>query len=38
MKIRSTIKKRCAQCKIIKRRGHLYIICKNKPRHKQKQA
>ncbi|MFA6475924.1 MAG: 50S ribosomal protein L36 [Candidatus Paceibacterota bacterium] len=38
MKIKSTIKKRCAQCKMVKRRSHLYIICPNKPRHKQKQA
>ncbi|MBP9855923.1 MAG: 50S ribosomal protein L36 [Candidatus Pacebacteria bacterium] len=38
MKVRSTIKKRCAQCEYVKRRGHLYIICKAKPRHKQKQA
>ncbi|MCX6713625.1 MAG: 50S ribosomal protein L36 [Candidatus Vogelbacteria bacterium] len=38
MKIKSTIKKRCAGCKMVKRRGHLYIICKTKPRHKQKQA
>ncbi|MFA5000934.1 MAG: 50S ribosomal protein L36 [Candidatus Paceibacterota bacterium] len=38
MKIRSTIKKRCAKCKMVKRRGHLYIICPSKPRHKQKQA
>ncbi|MEK7136007.1 MAG: 50S ribosomal protein L36 [Patescibacteria group bacterium] len=38
MKVRSTIKKRCPRCKMVKRRGHLYIICENKPRHKQKQA
>ncbi|MBI2482267.1 MAG: 50S ribosomal protein L36 [Candidatus Vogelbacteria bacterium] len=38
MKVRSTIKPRCAKCKLVKRRGHLYIICLAKPRHKQKQA
>ncbi|MEK7586813.1 MAG: 50S ribosomal protein L36 [Patescibacteria group bacterium] len=38
MHLRSAIEKRCARCKIVKRRGHLYVICKNKPRHKQKQA
>ncbi len=38
MKVRSTIKKRCPQCKMVKRGGYLRIICANKPRHKQKQA
>ncbi|HEY4476454.1 MAG TPA: 50S ribosomal protein L36 [Candidatus Paceibacterota bacterium] len=38
MQVRSTIKKRCAQCRMVRRRGHLYIVCRNKPKHKQKQA
>ncbi|HMO78602.1 MAG TPA: 50S ribosomal protein L36 [Candidatus Paceibacterota bacterium] len=37
MKIKSAIKARCKNCKIVKRRGNLYITCKN-PRHKQKQG
>ncbi|PIR47158.1 MAG: 50S ribosomal protein L36 [Candidatus Vogelbacteria bacterium CG10_big_fil_rev_8_21_14_0_10_45_14] len=37
MRVRSTIHKRCAKCKMVRRRGYLYIIC-GKARHKQKQA
>ncbi|MBI4136038.1 MAG: 50S ribosomal protein L36 [Candidatus Vogelbacteria bacterium] len=38
MHLKSTIKKRCANCQMVKRRGHLYVICRSKPKHKQKQA
>jgi large subunit ribosomal protein L36 len=37
MKVKASIKKRCNQCKLIKRKGVLRIICIN-PRHKQKQG
>ncbi|MFC1553199.1 50S ribosomal protein L36 [candidate division KSB1 bacterium] len=37
MKVRSSIKKMCDNCRIIKRRGVLRVICKNK-RHKQRQG
>jgi large subunit ribosomal protein L36 len=37
MKIRSSIKKRCKNCLIIKRHGKLLIICINS-KHKQKQG
>jgi large subunit ribosomal protein L36 len=37
MKVRSSVKKMCEKCSIIKRRGVVRIICKN-PRHKQKQG
>ncbi|MFC1577093.1 50S ribosomal protein L36 [Candidatus Omnitrophota bacterium] len=37
MKVRSSIKKICAKCKTVKRRGVLMIICSN-PKHKQKQG
>jgi large subunit ribosomal protein L36 len=37
MKVSSSIKKRCAKCKIVKRRGVLYVICEN-PKHKQRQG
>ncbi|MCC7436262.1 50S ribosomal protein L36 [Candidatus Nomurabacteria bacterium] len=36
MKIKSTVKKMCAKCKIVKRNRHLVVICDN-PKHKQKQ-
>ncbi|MEA3325722.1 MAG: 50S ribosomal protein L36 [Anaerolineales bacterium] len=37
MKVSSSIKKRCAKCKIVKRNGRLYVICEN-PKHKQRQG
>ncbi len=37
MKVRSSIKKICENCKIIKRRGKLFIICVNS-KHKQRQG
>jgi large subunit ribosomal protein L36 len=35
--VKASIKKRCNQCKLIKRKGVLRIICTN-PRHKQRQG
>ncbi len=37
MKVRSSVKKICIKCKIVKRRGVVRVICKN-PRHKQRQG
>lgn len=37
MKVRSSIKKICQKCKIIKRGGRLYVICPNL-KHKQRQG
>jgi large subunit ribosomal protein L36 len=37
MKVKPSIKRRCAKCKIIKRRGVVRVICEN-PRHKQRQG
>ncbi|MEC8156746.1 MAG: 50S ribosomal protein L36 [SAR324 cluster bacterium] len=37
MKVRSSIKKICEKCRIIKRKGILRVICEN-PKHKQKQG
>ncbi|MCS6789146.1 MAG: 50S ribosomal protein L36 [Patescibacteria group bacterium] len=37
MKVQSSVKKRCRDCKIIKRHGRIYVICKN-PKHKQRQG
>ncbi|MBY0328757.1 50S ribosomal protein L36 [Patescibacteria group bacterium] len=36
MKVKSTVKKMCEKCKIVKRNRHLVVICDN-PKHKQKQ-
>ena len=37
MKIRSSVKRICESCKIVRRRGKVYVICEN-PRHKQRQG
>ena len=37
MKVRTSVKKICNKCKIIKRRGIVRVICIN-PRHKQRQG
>ncbi|MDD5711465.1 MAG: 50S ribosomal protein L36 [Smithellaceae bacterium] len=37
MKVRSSVRKICDKCKIVKRRGVLRVICEN-PKHKQRQG
>jgi len=37
MKVRASVKKICRNCKIVRRKGVLRVICTN-PRHKQKQG
>ncbi|MBC2715951.1 MAG: 50S ribosomal protein L36 [Desulfobacteraceae bacterium] len=37
MKVSASVKKRCRNCKIIKRKGVVRVICVNK-RHKQRQG
>ncbi|MBN2382165.1 50S ribosomal protein L36 [bacterium] len=37
MKVRASVKKMCDNCKIVKRKGVIRVICKN-PRHKQRQG
>ncbi|MBI4243505.1 MAG: 50S ribosomal protein L36 [Planctomycetes bacterium] len=37
MKHRTSIKKMCGECKIIRRKGRLFVICKDHS-HKQKQV
>ena len=36
MKVRSSVKKICKDCKVVRRNGKVYVLCKNK-RHKQRQ-
>lgn len=38
MKVKSSVKKRCAHCKIVRRKGVVYITCKAQPKHKQRQG
>lgn len=37
MKVRSTVKKICSECKILKRKGVVRVSCANK-KHKQRQG
>ncbi|WVZ11570.1 hypothetical protein V8G54_016100 [Vigna mungo] len=38
MKVRSSVKKMCEFCQIVKRRGRIYVICSGNPKHKQRQG
>jgi len=38
MKVRASIKKRSVDCKIVKRKGKLFVINKKNPRFKQRQG
>ncbi len=38
MKVRASVKKMCKDCKVIKRKGVLRVICKKNLRHKQRQG
>ncbi|MEI7749513.1 MAG: 50S ribosomal protein L36 [Candidatus Moraniibacteriota bacterium] len=37
MKVRASVKKICAHCKIVRRQGKVFVICTN-PKHKQRQG
>ena len=37
MKVRPSVKKMCAKCRIIRRKGKVIFIC-DKPKHKQRQG
>jgi large subunit ribosomal protein L36 len=37
MKVRSSVRKMCENCRLIRRKGKVMVICSN-PKHKQKQG
>lgn len=37
MKVRSSVKRICAKCKLVRREGVIRVICEN-PKHKQRQG
>ena len=37
MKVRASVKRICRQCKIVRRKGVVRVICTN-PKHKQRQG
>ena len=38
MKVKTSIKKRSDECKIVRRKGHHYVICKKNPKFKMRQG
>ena len=38
MKVRSSVKRMCEHCKIVRRRGVVRVICGRNPKHKQRQG
>jgi len=38
MKVRSSVKRLCGSCKIVKRKGVVRVICSKAKRHKQRQG
>ena len=38
MKVRASVKKRSEDCKIVKRKGRVYVINKKNPRYKLRQG
>ena len=37
MKVRAVVKKICKECKIVRRKGVVRVVCRN-PKHKQRQG
>ncbi|MBI1870066.1 MAG: 50S ribosomal protein L36 [Chlamydiae bacterium] len=37
MKVRASVKRICAKCKIVRRKRRIYVVC-SEPRHKQRQG
>lgn len=37
MKVRASVRRICAKCKVVRRRGVVRVICEN-PKHKQRQG
>jgi large subunit ribosomal protein L36 len=38
MKVKASVKKRSADCKVIRRKGKVYVINKKNPKYKQRQG
>ncbi len=38
MKVRSSVRRICSGCKIVRRKGRVRVICKSDPKHKQVQG
>ncbi len=38
MKVRTSVKKICKDCRIIRREGRVWVVCSKNPKHKQRQG
>ncbi|HNV04677.1 MAG TPA: 50S ribosomal protein L36 [Petrotogaceae bacterium] len=38
MKVRASVKKRCENCKIVRRAGRVWVVCDKNPKHNQRQG
>ncbi|MEM7781921.1 MAG: 50S ribosomal protein L36 [Planctomycetota bacterium] len=38
MKVRASVKRICENCKVVRRKGQVFVICTSNPRHKQRQG
>ncbi|MGE3108234.1 MAG: 50S ribosomal protein L36 [Phycisphaerales bacterium] len=38
MKVKASVKKMCASCQVVRRKGKVRVICKSDPKHKQVQG
>jgi large subunit ribosomal protein L36 len=38
MKVRTSVKKMCEECRVIRRKRIVRVICKRSPKHKQRQG
>ncbi|MES2789790.1 MAG: 50S ribosomal protein L36 [Planctomycetota bacterium] len=38
MKVRASVRRICEKCKMVRRKGRVYVICSANPRHKQRQG
>ncbi|MCK4871479.1 MAG: 50S ribosomal protein L36 [Phycisphaerales bacterium] len=38
MKVKSSVRRICSSCKIVRRKGVVRVLCKANPKHKQRQG
>lgn len=38
MKVKPSVKPICADCKIVRRKGNVRVVCKKNPKHNQRQG
>jgi len=38
MKVRSSVKKICRDCRVVRRNRRVMVVCKKNPKHKQRQG